>query len=180
MSDFLHNLRSGKMKRSDKYRRSYGNHQNTGYERRKTKDYKNESYKKARDPEVLNEIKQIITGIAESQQRIADAQERKAKLEEHKTEILENLFEFLKHLVRPESTVTDDKSANLTQKLAPEVNSQKPDKKKTLELIHNLREDGMSYEKIANFLDTKKIPTFSGRGKWRGQTINRLCNKVPA
>lgn len=180
MNDFLHNLRSGKMKRSEKYRRSYGNHKNAGYERRKTKDYKNELHGKAKDTEVLNEIKQIITGIAESQKRIADAQERKAKSEEHKTEIMDSLFESLKHLVSAESRVTDDKSVNSNLKLAPEVTFPKTDKKKTLELIHNMRKDGMSYEKIANFLDTKKIPTFSGRGKWRGQTIHRLCNKVPA
>jgi len=180
MDDFLHNLRSGKMKRPEKYRRSYGSHKNTGHERRKTKDYKNGSYGKAREQENLTEIKQIITGIAESQKRIANAEERTAKAEERKTEIMENLFELLKQLVNSERTETDEKSVNLELKLAPEVTLQKTDKEKTLELIHNMRKDGMSYEKIANFLDTKKIPTLSGRGKWRGQTIHRLCNKVSA
>ena len=49
-----------------------------------------------------------------------------------------------------------------------------PEKNKVLKTIQNMRKRGASYEKIANHLDAKGIPTFSGRGKWRKQTVHKL------
>jgi DNA-binding transcriptional MerR regulator len=194
MNDFLHNLRSGKMQRPERHRKPYAGHQKTGHERGKAKDFRNGRYGKNIEAEKLNKITQIIASIAESQKLIAASQERKAKAEERKADILESFVELIKQIVspdslKPDSSKTDNKSADLETNLAPEVMLQKIDqpkkpndanKKKTLELIHSMRKDGMSYEKVANYLDSNKIPTFSGRGKWRGQTIHRLCNKVPA
>lgn len=194
MNDFLHNLRSGKMQRPERHRKPYAGHQKTGHERGKAKDFRNGRYGKNIEAEKLNKITQIIASIAESQKLIAASQERKAKAEERKADILESFVELIKQIVspdslKPDSSKTDNKSADLETNLAPEVMLQKidqpekpndADKKKTLELIHSMRKDGVSYEKVANYLDSNKIPTFSGRGKWRGQTIHRLCNKVPA
>ncbi len=204
MNDFLHNLRSGKMQRPERHRKPYAGHQKTGHERGKAKDFRNGRYGKNIEAEKLNKITQIIASIAESQKLIAASQERKAKAEERKVDILESFVELIKQIVSPDSlkpdsskpdssktdsSKTDNKSADLETNLAPEVMLQKIDqpekpndanKKKTLDLIQSMRKDGMSYEKVANYLDSNKIPTFSGRGKWRGQTIHRLCNKVPA
>lgn len=145
--------------------------------------------------------------IAASQERKAKAEERKADILESFVELIKQIVspDSLKpdsskpdssktdssktDSSKIDSSKTDNKSADLETNLAPEVMLQKIDqpekpndanKKKTLELIHSMRKDGVSYEKVANYLDSNKIPTFSGRGKWRGQTIHRLCNKVPA
>jgi len=37
-----------------------------------------------------------------------------------------------------------------------------------------MRDKGASFDKIAKYLDTKGVPTFSGRGKWRKQTVHKL------
>ncbi len=42
-------------------------------------------------------------------------------------------------------------------------------------MIQALREQGLSYEKIARHFEEKEIPTISGRGKWRGQAVSKLC-----
>ena len=42
-------------------------------------------------------------------------------------------------------------------------------------MIQALREQGFSYEKIARHFEENQIPTISGRGKWRGQAVSKLC-----
>ncbi len=45
-------------------------------------------------------------------------------------------------------------------------------------LMRSLRAAGKSYEKIAQALEEKGIPTVSGRGRWRGQTVKRELAKL--
>ena len=42
-------------------------------------------------------------------------------------------------------------------------------------MIQALREQGFSYEKIARHFEENQVPTISGRGKWRGQAVSKLC-----
>jgi hypothetical protein len=37
-----------------------------------------------------------------------------------------------------------------------------------------MRDQRLSYDKIASEFEIRQIPTLSGRGQWRGQTIYRL------
>ena len=46
---------------------------------------------------------------------------------------------------------------------------------KLVSMIQALREQGFSYEKIARHFEENQIPTISGRGKWRGQAVSKLC-----
>ena len=46
---------------------------------------------------------------------------------------------------------------------------------KLVPMIQALREQGFSYEKIARHFEENQIPTISGRGKWRGQAVSKLC-----
>ena len=48
------------------------------------------------------------------------------------------------------------------------------DRRKVIRMIINKRKKGLSYEKIAQFLEEKEIRTFSGKGQWRGQTVHRI------
>ncbi|MBI9082419.1 MAG: hypothetical protein JEZ11_02400 [Desulfobacterales bacterium] len=43
-----------------------------------------------------------------------------------------------------------------------------------LTLIRGMRDQGITYEKIARQLETQGVPTVSGRGKWRGQAVSKL------
>ena len=41
-------------------------------------------------------------------------------------------------------------------------------------MIKALREEGLSYEKIARRLEDNRVATISGRGIWRGQAVSKL------
>lgn len=41
-------------------------------------------------------------------------------------------------------------------------------------MIKGLREEGLSYEKIARHLQENQVATISGRGIWRGQAVSKL------
>ncbi len=58
------------------------------------------------------------------------------------------------------------------KKVEPKVESS--DRKKAMQTIKRLRSNGMSYGQITKHLDSKKIPTFSGKGKWHPQTVANL------
>jgi hypothetical protein len=47
-------------------------------------------------------------------------------------------------------------------------------RKNAMKIIAAQRKKGLSFEKIARYLENQKIPTFSGKGKWRGQTVHKL------
>lgn len=47
-------------------------------------------------------------------------------------------------------------------------------REKAMKIIKAQRKKGLSFEKIARHLESQKIPTFSGKGSWRGQTIHKL------
>lgn len=50
---------------------------------------------------------------------------------------------------------------------------------KTLEVIRELRKNGMSFNKIARELEQRGIATKKG-GKWAAQTVSNLCQQVAA
>lgn len=47
-------------------------------------------------------------------------------------------------------------------------------KQKIMMAIKRLRKNGKSYGEITKYLESKNIPTFSGKGKWHAQTIANL------
>ena len=54
-----------------------------------------------------------------------------------------------------------------------------PRKQELLDLINKLRDERMTYEEVAAYLQENNIPTFSGRGRWHAQTIHRLYMYPP-
>lgn len=46
-----------------------------------------------------------------------------------------------------------------------------------MDIIHNMRAEGATFDQVAAHLVKLNQPTFSGRGEWHAQTIHRLCNK---
>lgn len=46
----------------------------------------------------------------------------------------------------------------------------------TIRKMRELRDKGFSYRKIAEVLNTMKVPTKTGRGKWHGKTVYQILS----
>lgn len=143
--------------------------------------------------------------MAQAEERRAHAEERKAEVLENLLEYAKQLigsgmdFSALAAIKKnaPADTVdiSDDEqaaadleAANIVTEEAAEVDGDYDDeyfddadtitRDDILNMICGLREEGHTYDQIAKQLEDENIPTFSGKGKWRGQTIHRLYQKM--
>jgi hypothetical protein len=46
-----------------------------------------------------------------------------------------------------------------------------------MDIIRIKREEGESFDRIAEYLESERVPTISGRGRWRAQSVSRLFNQ---
>ena len=53
-----------------------------------------------------------------------------------------------------------------------------PREQAAIELIHLLRDSGMSYGKVADVLNRKEIPTKGQAGTWEGKTVMRIVKRT--
>lgn len=107
MDDFLHNLRSGKLKQGDRSNRSYGDQQYKGGPRRNTMDRRKGHYDNKESFERLNAIKEVIETLADTQKRMAEAYQARTVAEERKARAMEILAKSLYRLVNPNATATE-------------------------------------------------------------------------
>ena len=183
MNDFLQSLRNGNNKRFDgTNRRPYNNH-NRGNERQKG----NAPLQRTISKEYWPVLKQALEDITTQQKRNADADERRAQAEERKADALETIAKYVMHLIAPDAAIGVENDLDLpvetieavvntedtleTAKLELSANA---DQERVLGIIHDMREDKVSYVKIAAYLTAEGIPTISGKGKWSGSVISRL------
>ncbi|GAB6907502.1 hypothetical protein DESC_350017 [Desulfosarcina cetonica] len=199
MDDFLHNLRSGKLKQTDRSRRDYtdykGPQRRAGNERRKPDYY----------TKVTNEnfalIKETLDVLAENQTRIADTiatQNITATRIANSLEALATMIgrkwgyeDLLPHTDEADTMAsrceTDPASSPSSHSVAApqaapaekapsaeETSSEEEEEPSTLDVIAGMREEGESWEKIARYLDNHQVPTVSGKGKWRGPAVKKL------
>lgn len=192
MNDFLHSLRNGMDKRNDKNRRNYNGNQFNPADRRRTKDPRYGNSRQAPNhgnnnqltqlvAEMLPEIKKSLDSVAESQDRLIDARVRRAEAEARKADALEQIAGMLAKLI--EVKEGDPRiSATIQPLLAPALLSHNVrmapapgrDREGVIATIRTLREEGLSFSAIASRLEESGIPTFSGKGQWRGQTVHKL------
>ncbi len=193
MSDFLHNLRTGNLKRFDRPRKNYDNPQHRHqHDRQHHKDRKGNYHKKVHTGDQLQDIKkhiELMVQISEKSlkaqdkaaaalERIAAAFEATAGIEPaNSTEPLDSQAPPVPEPAAPKPAdpkPVDPKPVDLEQTLEtappPPVGSETD----LMETIVSLRSSGASFEKIARELEAKKVPTASGRGKWRGQAVSKL------
>ena len=187
MDDFLHNLRSGNLKQPDRNRRQYGDHQYKGPQRRTGPERRKKDHDNGLQAEILTAIKDLLKNIHENQKRIVKAMDEHNKTESRKIKALLQIGERLEN-------ISLEKKPN-TASIPLEI----PDKEKSPEkksanvslktknpgtvneagtMICKLRDQGFSYAKIADTLEAEGIPTVSGKGHWRGQSVQRLYLKV--
>ncbi len=101
MDDFLHNLRSGKLKQGDRPNRSYGDQQYKGGPRRNTMDRRKGHYDNKESFERLNAIKEVIEALADTQKRMAEAYQARTLAEERKAKAMEILAKSIYRLANP-------------------------------------------------------------------------------
>jgi hypothetical protein len=187
MDDFLHNLRSGNLKQSDRNRRQYGDSQYKGPQRRTGSERRKRDLDNGLQAETLGTIKDLLRNIYESQKRMVKAMDERNKVEERKAEALEHIVKgldkiSLENKIDPRKTNLQlaKKDDSQIKRSLPVVLQTKASNKTdgAGSMICQLRNKGFSYAKIADILEAEGIPTVSGKGRWRGQSVQRLYLKV--
>ena len=195
MDDFLHNLRSGKLKQQDRSNRSNYDPQYKGGQRRGSMDRRK---KELETFERLNAVKEVLEAISSTQKRMAEAYEARTKAEERKARAMEVLAQNIYRMVNPNA---DDAELLFTPEtpIAADSNDIDADEKDTpsepateakrsskltnddrralCKLIGKLRDKGDNWEKIAREIASQGYPTASGKGTWRGVMAKNLYEK---
>lgn len=191
MDDFLHNLRSGKLKQPDRGRRDYseykGPQRRAGSERRRT-DY----YAKVTG-EHFSLVKDALESLGDQQKRIADALSRRSDAESRIADVLEAIAVMLGHhlgvdVPLAKAHAADDGSVHAKVSATAPKAAHKTTAKRSgtgkkgdnsrladlQEVIADMRASGDSWEKIARHLSEQEIPTVSGKGIWRGPAVKKF------
>ena len=152
---------------------------------------------------LLPTIKALLESQTEDRKKLIEAEERKAAAMESIASllkqlsggatdalpVLESIESFCENdacepvgeessLVPEDAEMQADEQGVDTEeeKPAAEVGQQTAmQRDKLVSMIQALREQGFTYEKIARHFEENQIPTISGRGKWRGQAVSKLC-----
>ena len=188
MNDFLHSLRTGKDKRYDRNR---GRHDTQSYrpgdrhmasDRRKRGNYSKSNIAENAYVTIAKLLPQVKTLLETIITERGDFQ----RLEERRTVAMERIANYLKIIAGDDSAepelkqaieVSADSQADLATNENVVLKSKDPDMT-AIEKIQTLRAQGLSYDKIARALQDDNIPTPSGRGTWRGQTVSKLLKSL--
>ncbi len=185
MDDFLYNVRTGNM-RNDKSNRRYDNNRYKSQNRQPAKDRRKGGYVNYRSlaTDQFSAIKEVLGTLVQNQGRQTVALE---KIAESLATLVSTGMTTMGSLPKPEvsppsPTVEVDATEHAAEHATNTTTENEPTsppqtRAEMVGLIHQLREEKLSYEKIADIFESKQIATLSGRGKWRGQTIYRLFNE---
>lgn len=209
MDDFLHNLRSGKLKQHDRGR-SYNDPQyNKGGQRRNT--HQDRRKKELEAFERLNAVKEVLEAISGTQSRMAEAYEARTKAEERKARAMEVLAKNIYRMLNPNADDADDlfdpepvaapaaepvaeavvqpddaiEAPDETADTDPETGAEHKkltdsERKTLFKLISKMRDEGTKWEQIARHIASKGYSTVSGKGTWRGAMAKSLFEKMDA
>lgn len=183
MDDFIYSLRVASNKHVDGNRKQYDNRGARNFDRQRTRDRRNGYHHQKGNQEHLSLIKPLLEEIAENHKRIAAAGERRASAEERKADALTGIAECLRAIAglapsptAPDTVVSspapDKENAAMAEDDTEE--SAAVGHEEILSIISQMRENKVSYEKIARHLTSERIPTPSGKGKWSRSTVARL------
>ena len=187
MNDFLHSLRTGKDKRYDRTRKGNDNLPYRPGDRHNSMDKrKRGNYAKGTIAEnayvtianLLPPVKTLLETIVAGKKDFLEIEERKAKA-------MEDVALYLKKLTGTGNGESDpielqnEAAEPATPVLIPEDMDEVPASNEVtaVDMIRDMRAQGLSYDKIARQLDMDNIPTPSGRGKWRGQAVSKLLKQ---
>ncbi len=193
MDDFLHNLRSGKLKQHDRGR-SYNDPQYKSGQRRGAMDRRK---KEIETFERLNAVKEVLEAISETQKRMAEAYEERTRAENRKARAMEVLAKNLYQMLNPNAQNVDELFASEPEPIvAPARLTETPseasdneaetapkkltDKQREslFNIIGEMRDSGTKWEQIARHIAAEGYPTASGKGIWRGVMAKNLYEKM--
>jgi hypothetical protein len=204
MDDFLHNLRSGKLKQHDRGR-SYNDPQYKGGQRRNT--HQDRRKKEMEAFERLDAVKEVLKAISGTQSRMAEAYEARTKAEERKARALEVLAKNIYRMLNPDAedadhlfdtepikapgsevvseTVIQPDETIAAPEVEPETDTEPKkltdsDRETLFKLINKMRNEGNKWEQIARHIASKGYSTISGKGTWRGAMAKSLFEKMSA
>ena len=192
MDDFLHNLRSGKLKQPDRGRRDYSDYK--GPQRRGSNERRRTDYYAKVTGENFALVKDSLENLAQQQKRIADALGARTDAESRIADALESIAAMLNRQVGSDATSPVKEAATDTE---PGGKATKPadsapasdrgedwrfsgekladgDRPKLMHNIASMRETGQSWEKIARQMIEQAVPTVSGKGIWRGPAVKKF------
>lgn len=188
MDDFLHNLRSGKLKQADRGRRDYTDYK--GPQRRASNERRRTDYYTKVTNENFALIKETLDVLTDSQKRIVDVLVERKITEARIAGALETIATMIARHLGVEEVAPQPKAADVVEDeggmdapiLTAEPVDNRPDDEDIsaedqpdlIEIIASMRDEGDSWEKIARYVDEQKIPTLSGKGKWRGPAIKKF------
>ncbi len=133
--------------------------------------------------EIVTDMKGLLESISQTNKRLADIEERKIETESRKVDALEQIAGLLKKggIINAESG--EQKKEDLFPSLKNRdcvTKPTRPDedgKDIIVSIINDMRKTGLSYSKIADQMEIEQISTFSGKGKWHSQTIQKICKQ---
>lgn len=183
MSDFLKNLRSSHKKEPTNLRKPFENHYYPPQQdRRMNRDRRNAGHyhdnKMENLPQhtgnLIPEILENLTTISELMERLVISTESLNKVKVKQSEVMTDFFTTLQSMMNtaPKEPETHTGSPRATTSYASGTHYTKDE---ILSMIRDMRDQGATFAIIADYLQEKGIPTFSGRGEWHAQTIHRLC-----
>ncbi len=188
MSDYYQNYRSG-----NRPPRTYENgvynpqdRQNPNFRRKNPNQRRSEGSEQleAMLRDLLPVMSKTLEAITDHQRRLTDEVENKVRTEERKVTALEVIAASLrKHLVgdmeieeSPQPVIAIENEENTV--IEPPASSGEMTRENIVQIIHEMYDAGSTYNEIAQYLENKNIPTFSGRGNWHAQTIHRLYKEA--
>jgi len=202
MDDFLHNLRNPNKKRFDRnkpYDSQYrSNDRFSG--NRKTPPQQ----RKPSDSDQMPAIKRLMENILDQQKRLAEFNERMARATERQADALESIAGRFKPQpaeadlpvalatsvespseptpdVLPDGHMEMDTASaeSPAETTTPALAADEADGRETAEtIIRQQRAMGNGFEQIAQTLNAQGVPTVSGKGQWRAQSVSRLYNTL--
>lgn len=106
MDDFLHNLRSGKLKQGDRPNRPYNDQQFKGGPRRNL-DHRNKGGR-YENKDSFNAIKEVLESLVDSQKQMTEAYQARTRAEERKARAMEVIAKNLYRMLNPNATDVDE------------------------------------------------------------------------
>ena len=170
MSDFLKNLRNNQQGNNSYNQKQY-DAKYKGQQPRQNNRQKQGGGQQAKDiPPYLKALfDDLAPALKQFLQKTVENQERLAAVNEKNAEALTKIAEALPDYIR----------SSAPPRKMPRRRKIDANKQKTLDLIKRLRDENLTYEEVAAYLDENNVPTFSGRGRWHAQTIHRLYMYYP-
>jgi hypothetical protein len=122
--------------------------------------------------ESLDAVKMALQQLTTAQQELAATQKERAEAEARTADALERIAASLERRASA--------GAAAPMPAEPQASQGAKTEPQTLDLgekISALRDQGLSYARIANQLNQEGISTPSGRGRWRGTTVQRIVQR---